>query len=153
MKKIILMVLFASCIGSGVAASAIAQDDVEPRPSATARHQADLLEAMKGDHVLINPDRNSATAAQILSLHEFQSKYGSSSVQDGASRKGSDAGEQVIPTPDAPSSHPSYKPGDDVVYTLNKDQFFRVTAYRYGGQGVWYMRSNILKGPFEMDAE
>ena len=152
MKKLIIIMLLASCISHSLASSVIAADEVEPRPSPTARHEATLLEAMKGDHVLINPDRNSTTAAQILSLQEFQSKYGSPG-QDGSPRKGSDAGEQVIPTPDAPAPHPSYKPGDDVVYTLNSGQFSRVTAYRYGGNGVWYMRSNVLKGPFEMDAE
>ena len=151
MKKTIILLL-VSCASLSVATSAIAQDDPESRPSPTARHQAVLLEAMKGDHVLINPDKNSASAAQILSLQDFRAKFGS--ADQGADRfKVSDAGEELIPTPDIPYAHPSYKAGDDVVYTMNKGPFSRVTAYRYGGNGVWYLRSNILKGPFEMDTE
>jgi hypothetical protein len=144
MAKISLALAVASVllVASPQKVSATDSTDTEKQPSGLS---AQTLSQLKGDYVLLVPGAKSASKPLLLPYEDFVSSYG---VKGGNERiQGDDGGESVVPTPGPPGTDIGFEPGDTVIYQRTNGPWSRTVTYRYMGSSVWYMMSNVLKGP------
>lgn len=102
------------------------------------------VQQLDGDYVLVTPGKGNSTKASITPYDEFVAAHGGG---DASSTRGSDGGEDIVPTPGAPGTGIGSEAGDEVVFNRSSGGYSRVTVYVYQGSGIWMMRSNILKMP------
>lgn len=130
---------------AGAAPAAADQTTVRHRDETNAD---DALSQLRGDYALIVPGRDSATRPALLPYAEFVALYGGS-VAEGGIVQGDDGGESIVPTPGPPGTGMGFEPGDTVILHRTSGPWIRTTTYRYMGSHIWYMQSNILKGPYD----
>ncbi len=146
MKKILsgpVMLAALLTLTAGTAPAAADQMTVRHRDESNA---GDALSQLRGDYVLVVPGRNSTTRPALLPYAEFLSLYGGSG---GEVVQGDDGGESIVPTPGPPGTGMGFEPGDTVILHRTNGPWIRTTTYRYMGSHIWYMQSNILKGPYD----
>lgn len=137
---ILLLIASVLTIGAGTTS---AKDGAELKLDAP-NLSVETLSQLKGDYVLLMPGTNSATKALLLPYEQFVSSFGEKS---GGQIQNEDGGESVVPTPGPPGTGIGFEPGDTVTYQRTNGPWSRTVTYRYMGSNVWYMMSNVLKGP------
>lgn len=140
-RPVVLTLLLT--LTAGAAPAAAEQPTVGHRDEPSA---GDALSQLRGDYVLIVPGRDSATRPALLPYAEFVSSYGGT---EGEVVQGGDGGESIVPTPGPPGTGMGFEPGDTVILHRTNGPWIRTTTYRYMGSNIWYMQSNILKGPYD----
>lgn len=144
-RPVVLMLLSLLTLTAGAAPAAADQMTVRDRDESNA---GDALSQLRGDYVLVVPGRDSTTRPALLPYAEFVSLYGGSGSA-GEVVQGDDGGESIVPTPGPPGTGMGFEPGDTVILHRTNGPWTRTTTYRYMGSNIWYMQSNILKGPYD----
>lgn len=142
-KAFPILLVIASGLGIG-AGTTSAKDGAELRHDAP-NLSVETLSQLKGDYVLLMPGANSATKALLLPYEQFVSRFGEKSGDERIQSK--DGGESVVPTSGPPGTGTGFEPGDAVTYQRSNGLWTRTVTYRYMGSDVWYITSNVLKGP------
>lgn len=152
MKKISLVLAAGAFLLAFSASGSFAADNEAAAQKDDDPVVTEALGQLRGDYVLVVPGRNSATEPALLPYAKFVSLHGGS--DDGSEIvQGDDGGESIVPTPGPPGTGIGFEPGDTVIFHRTNGPWTRTTTYRYMGSNIWYMQSNILKGPYSQVEE